>query len=533
VSDSGVKNPPIAPVLAALGVPVFRMLWIATLFSNVGTLMQAVASAWLMTSLTTSTTLVGLVQTAGTLPVFLVGILAGALADVFDRRMLLIFTQSWMLLAAGVLALVSYAGWMTPWVLLGLTFLLGLGAAFNLPAWQAMMQDIVPREMISSAVSLNSMGFNVARSVGPAIGGLIVAASGPGMVFLLNAVSFVAVLVVLITSRIPRTPRGPYQEDVLHAMQAGIRYVLHAPRLRAPLVRAAVFVFCGGSIWTLLPLLARDVLHTTAAGYGLLLSTFGIGSILAAIFVPRLRAHVELDRLVILASVLFSAVLLWLGLTGHIVGACVATFFAGVSWIAVLVNLNVAVQTTVPAWVRGRALSCYLLIFQGGLALAGAVWGAAAGWAGTSGAFLIAAGITVLGIGLAWRFRLEAAEALDLRPSMHWPEPVLAFDADPERTAVLITVEYQVAAARVAEFEELMLEMRELRLRDGARVWRLYRDADKPDRFFEFYRVDSWQEHLRQHTRMTKHDQTLEARVLEFHEGEAPPRVDHLISVAR
>lgn len=284
---SNSPSPAAPTLLAPLQVPIFRALWIATIFSNLGTLMQGVGAVWLMTSLTTSTMLVGLIQTAASLPFLMVGLLAGAVADVFDRRKLMIATQSAMAIVAGALTFITWTGQMRPELLLGLTFLLGLASAFNIPAWMAMLGDMVGRDLLPSAVSLNSLSFNTARSIGPAIGGLAVAAAGPASVFFLNMLSFAGMILVLVRWHPSPIPRPRLEEDVFGAMQAGLRYVLHAERLRAPLIRVIAFVTCTGAIWTLLPLYARVVLKTTAAGYGMLLGTLGIGSVLAAVLTPK------------------------------------------------------------------------------------------------------------------------------------------------------------------------------------------------------------------------------------------------------
>ena len=269
-------------LLAPLALPAFRAIWAANIVSNVGTLMQSVGAAWLMTSLTSSTTLVGLVQTAATLPVFLVGLLAGALADLADRKSLLFWSQAWMLFMAALLGVLTLGGYASPWVLLGLTFGLGLGGAISLPAWQATVQDIVPRVWVASAVSLNSISFNVARAIGPALGGLIVAAFGAAFAFSPTRHPSSLFWRPLAFWRRPPVAASRLSEDVLGAIRAGFRYLLHAPRLQAPIIRSIAFNLCAAAVWPLLPLFARDVLKTSATGYGLLLGAFGLGSIVRA-----------------------------------------------------------------------------------------------------------------------------------------------------------------------------------------------------------------------------------------------------------
>lgn len=522
-----MKDAGKATLTAPLSVPAFRAIWSANIVSNIGTLMQGVGAAWLMTGLTASTLLVGLVQTASTLPVFLVGLVAGAMADLADRKALLFWSQCWMMIMAAVLGTLTLLGFTTPWVLLGLTFAIGLGGAISLPAWQATVQDIVPKPWVASAVSLNSISFNVARAVGPALGGLLVAAAGAAFAFFANAISFLAVLLA-IKSWKPTEPASPrLSEDILGAIRTGFRYLLHAPRLKAPIIRAVVFNVCAGAVWPLLPLLARDVLGTTATGYGLLLGAFGLGSILGAVLLPRLRNRYALDRILALGAVLAAVAFLGLSQAREPWHAAVFLFFSGMSWVGVLINFNVAVQTSVPDWVRGRAISFYLLAFQGTLALNGALWGWLAGVLGVKVCFDVAGIGLLLGLILIKFYPLVIDEKIDLRPSPPWPEAHAGLEADPDDGPVLVTVEYRIEPSDAAAFRLLMRHLRERRLRDGARRWRLYQEATQPDRFLEIFRLDSWGEHLLQHQRVTMEDRQIEEQVLTFHRGPDRPRVTH------
>lgn len=522
-----MKDAEKVSLTAPLGVPAFRALWSANVVSNVGTLMQAVGAAWLMTGLTSSTVLVGLVQTSSTLPVFLVGLLAGAMADLADRKALLFWSQLWMMVMAALLGALTLLGLTTPWVLLGLTFAIGLGGAISLPAWQATVQDIVPKPWVASAVSLNSISFNVARAVGPALGGLLVAVAGAAFAFFANALSFLAVLLA-IKSWQPAPVTAPrLSEDILGAIRAGLRYLLHAPRLQAPIVRSIAFNLCAAAVWPLLPLLARDVLKTTAVGYGLLLGAFGLGSILAAVILPRLRSRFALDRILGLGALLAALAFAALSQAREPWHAGICLFFSGMAWVGVLVNFNVAVQTSVPDWVRGRALSFYLLAFQGVLAVNGALWGWLAGVIGIRQCFDVAALGLVAGLVLIRFFPLRIDDKMDLRPSPPWPETHAGLEADPEDGPLLVTIEYLVADENVEKFRALMRHLRERRLRDGARRWRLYQDAKEPERFLELFRLDSWGEHLRQHERATMEDRGIEAQALAFHQGPDRPRVRH------
>ena len=514
-------------LLAPLALPAFRAIWAANMVSNVGTLMQSVGAAWLMTSLTSSTTLVGLVQTAATLPVFLVGLLAGALADLADRKALLFWSQAWMLFMAASLGVLTLLGHASPWVLLALTFGLGLGGAISLPAWQATVQDIVPKAWVASAVSLNSISFNVARAIGPALGGLVVALFGAAFAFFANAASFLAVLAAVVLWRRPPVAASRLSEDVLGAIRAGFRYLLHAPRLQAPIIRSIAFNLCAAAVWPLLPLFARDVLKTSATGYGLLLGAFGLGSIVSAMALPRLRSRFALDRILGIGAVLGAAAFFGLSLSAHPATAGSLLFLSGAAWVGVLVNFNVAVQTSVPDWVRGRALAFYLLAFQGVLAFDGALWGWLAGVIGTPKCFAVAGIGLIAGLLLIRFFPLVIDATIDLSPSTHWPEAHADLHADLEDGPVLVAIEYSVAPDNFERFRLVMRQLRERRLRDGARRWRLYQDAQQLERFLELFRLDSWGEHLRQHERTTMADRELEAVALKLHQGPERPKVTH------
>ena len=326
--------------------------------SNIGTWMQNVGAAWLMTSLAPSPTMVALVQAATTVPVFLLALIAGALADVVDRRRLLLITQSWMLAAAALLGASTVMGATTPWLLLGLTFALGLGVAMNGPAWQAIVPELVPREDLHTAVALNGVGFNLARAVGPAMGGVIVAAGGPGAVFILNAVSFVGVLFVLYRWRRPQPRSQLPSEDVVGAIRAGLRYVRYAPELRSVLIRSGVFIFCGAALWALLPLVAKQDLGLGASGYGALLGCLGTGAVLCAAVLPKLQKRFTADLLIVGGIVTFAAATLALATIGNFFSVALALVAGGAAWMALMSTFNVSAQIAVPEWVRARPSPC-------------------------------------------------------------------------------------------------------------------------------------------------------------------------------
>jgi MFS family permease len=520
---------PAASIWGPLRNPVFRSMWIASVVSNVGTWMQSVGAAWLMTTLTPSPLLVALMQTATSLPIFLVGLPAGALADVIDRRKLLLATEAWMLLTALVLGLLTLAGYMSAWTLLGLTFLLGLGAALTAPAWQATVPELVERRELTSAVALNATGFNVARAAGPALGGLVVAAAGPAAVFLVNAASFLAVLVAIYRWRRPRVALDAPPEDMLGATAAGIRYVLHSPALLAVLVRIGAFMLGASALWALLPVMARHELGLDATGYGVVLGSLGVGAVGGALVLPRMRSALSVDRLTAAATLVFAGTTLALAYLSSMPLLVPCLMAGGVAWLAMMSSMTVAAQTAAPAWVRARALGTYLLVFQGVMAAGSFAWGALAEQFGNRVSLSFAALVLVVGLAAARRWPLQRIQRLDLTPSGHWRDPELAIAPDPEDGPVLVTVEYRVTADRASDFVRAMDAMRTFRRREGAVNWGLFRDAADPDRYVETFLVLTWAEHMRQHARVTMEDQAIEARAFAFQQPGVEPVASHLI----
>jgi MFS family permease len=510
--------------------PVFRALWIASVVSNLGTWMQNVGAAWLMTTLTASPIMVALVQAATSLPVFLVALPAGALADVVDRRRLLLVTQTWMLLAAAALGVLTMLEVVDPWMLLGFTAALGLGAAMNAPAWQAIVPELVAPGNLQEAVALNGAGFNVARALGPALGGVIVAVSSPGAVFLLNAASFVAVLWVLYNwQRERRVSRLP-AEHVIGAIRAGIRYARHAPALQVVLIRTGVFILCGAALWALLPLVAKQQLGLGAIGYGVLLGCLGAGAVLGAALLPRIKEKVSLDTLVAGAASLFAAATVILAYVSDVYLVGAAMLAGGMAWIVLMSSFNAAAQKAAPEWVRARGLALYLLVFQGGTAGGSIVWGAVAARWGIPTTLLIAAVGLIAGLAAATRYPLAHGEKIDLTPSSHWPEPHFPIQPQPDQGPVLVVIDYLIEAERSHAFRKAMRQVRQERLRDGAIQWGLFNDPARPSRYVETFLVESWAEHMRQHERVTVADYEAEEVSRAFHIGDQPPVVAHLIS---
>jgi MFS family permease len=483
-----------------------------------------------MTTLTTSPVPVALLTTMANLPLFLVGLPAGALADIVDRRWLVLLTQLWMLLVAALLSAMVILGWMTPAVLLGLTFLLSLGGALSAPAWQAIVPELVPRRELASAIALNSAGFNLARAIGPAIGGLLVASAGPAAVFLLNAASFLGVIFVMWRWEQPPRAHSVLPERVGSAVTAGLRFARYAPQLHTVLVRTAAFIFAASALWALLPVVATQQLGLGALGYGVMLGSIGFGAVGGAIILPRLRLWLSVDQLTVLLTLIFAAALCALALIPNLLILNVVLLAVGVAWLIVNSLLNVAAQTIAPVWVQARALGVYLLVSQGGLAGGSALWGVVADRFGAHVALLAAAALLTVGTATAWRWRLHTVEELDLRPAQHWPAPELAREPAPDDGPVLVTVEYRVAEVQQAAFFEAMAAVQIIRLRDGATRWELFRDTADPERVVEAFIVASWAEHMRQHERVTIADRELETRAQEFRQPGTTPIVSHLIA---
>ena len=509
--------------------PVFRALWLATLVSNMGTFMQSVGAAWLMTSLSTSPAMVALVQAVSIFPMFLLSLPAGALADIIDRRRLLLVTQAWMMVAAGLLAALTLLGAASPRMLLSFTFLLGLGAAMNAPAWQAIVPELVPRRELAPAISLNSAGFNLARAIGPALGGVIVAGAGAGATFVLNAVSFLGVMIVLYRWQRPVTVTALPAERMVAAIHTGLRYVRHSRGLQAILWRTGIFILFSSSLWALLPLVVRFEMGGSSADYGILLGCFGAGAVAGAGLLPRMRRLLPVEVLLGGVTLIAAAMIAVTALVPHMAALVAAMVLSGAAWLVVVSLFNVAIQIAVPAWVRARVLAVYMLVFAGGFSVGSAVWGTVATHQSLKAALLWSAGGLGLGLLAAIRYRVNLDDESDLTPSLHWPEPHLILEPRPEQGPVLITMEYLIDPPQSGQFARAMRALSVIRRRDGAIRWGLFQDTANPGRFLETFIVETWIEHLRQHERMTVADRSLEEKAFSFHTGSGRPHVQHLI----
>ncbi|MDM7458892.1 MAG: MFS transporter [Paracoccus sp. (in: a-proteobacteria)] len=515
--------------LAPLRHRDFRRLWSATLVSNFGALVQAVGAAWLMTQLTDSATLIALVQASNTLPVMLLALASGALADIIARRTLLIAALVFMAVVSALLAGFSWAGLLNPWLLLGFTFLLGAGQAVYNPPWQASMGDLVPREELPQAVSLNSVGFNLMRSIGPAAGGLIVAGLGAAAAFAINALSFLPLLWAMERWKPVKTPRVVSPEPFVAAIGAGLRYVALSPNLLRVILRGALFGFAGISVLALLPLVAISHPEGGSLLFGGLLGCFGIGAIMGALLNPRLRSRMDNEHVVRSAFAGFAAAALTLGIADNVWLHAAAMLPAGAAWVLALSLFNVTVQLSTPRWVVARALALYQTATFGGMAAGAWIWGAIAGTEGLSTAFISAGLLLLIGAVLGRWFGVPEFGTVNLDPANRFREPALRLDLRGRSGPIMVMVDYRIAQEDVPEFLRLMQKRRNIRRRDGARNWSLLRDLEHPDLWSESYHIATWDEYVRHNLRRTKSDAEVAEALRALHQGDVPPVVHRMI----
>ena len=520
-SPSVPSQPPALPkteqsAWSPLRNALFRSLWIATIVSNIGTWMHDVGAGWLMTELSSSPSMVALVEAADSFPLMLLALPAGALADIVDRRRLLIAVQVYMLIVASALGIMTLMEWTSAWVLLGFTFALGVGGALMLPAWAAIVPELVTVDELPSAVALNSVAINGARAIGPAIAGVLVAAVGPWLVFMLNAVSYIGILAALLRWRREHEKSTLPAERFFSAIRVGMRFVTHTRALQIVLIRGSAFFIFASATWSLFPLIVRQELQRGPEIYGLLLTCIGIGAVAGAILLPRVRAKVSRDTLVAGASALYALAALALAHLPYVPLLAVAMVATGVAWISILSALQVSAQMTLPAWVRARGLAAFVVVFMGGMAIGSILWGQVATRIGIPAALTVAALGTWVAIVLTWKFKLGHHEVLDFRPSMDWPMPLLAETPEPDSGPVMVTIEYRVQPTKRVEFVTAMSAVREMRRRNGAYFWELFHESSDPGLYLECFIDESWIEHLRQHERASVADREILDRAKVF-----------------
>lgn len=534
------KNREIAPLTTTNPQPVapgnpfhyraFTIIWVATVVSNVGDWMYSVASGWLMTSLDPNAFTVSMVQVANSLPMFLFAIPAGALADIVNQRRFLIAGELSISIVTAAFAALVWLHWITPIGLLLFSFFVTAGSAMTAPAWQSVVAKLVPKPALPSAVAANSVGINVSRAIGPALGGVIIGAAGIAAPFWLDAVSNIGVVAALIWWRAPMKSAAALPPEAFgSAVRTGLRYARYNSHLRATLIRTTAFFVFGSAYWALLPLVARTQIAGGAALYGVLLGVIGASAVGGAFLLRRLKKKLGADYLVAAAS-LGTAVATALFALARVPGtAVVASFVAGASWIAAVSSLNVSAQVALPEWVRGRGLAMYVTVMFGALTVGSAIWGQLAVLFGLPTALILAAGGGATCILLTRRWKLQTGANVDFSPSMHWPDPVTTHAIEADRGPVLVTVEYHIDPKnRVAFLQALAQNSRERR-RDGAYDWAIFEDPSDDSRFVETFLTDSWLEHLRLHRRVTKADRVSEQALRHFQIGDGP-KITHLIS---
>jgi MFS family permease len=482
-----------------------------------------------MTSLAPAADYVALVQAATTLPIMLLALPSGAVADIWDRRIIMLIAQGVMLCVSVILAIVAYMGLITPWTLLTLTFLIGCGVALYGPAWQSSVGEQVAREHIPAAVALNTMSYNLARTAGPAIGGIIVATAGAPAAFVANALTYVGLIVMLILWKRPKPETHLPPESILMAMSAGLRYSRLSPAIRAVLLRGFVLGVLGSALWALMPLIARDLLRGGALTYGVLFGTFGCGAVVGALISAAARQRFANEWLVRVSTLGFgltaavAAFSPWLPLT------LFAFLIGGASWVIMLSTFNITIQMSSPRWVAGRALAIYQMVIFGGMAIGSWLWGEFAESRGLAPALALSGALICASTLLGLKAKLPQAESLNLAPSRGAPNFTPRVELGPESGRVVVTVEYRVAGRDQPQFVQAMQEVRRIRRRDGARRWMLLQDMNEPELWIERFHSPSWVEHLRRYHRFTVADVEIERRALTFHRGDAAPKVRHLL----
>jgi MFS family permease len=511
--------------------PAFATLLGAIVLGNVGAVMRDVASGWLVTDITPAPAAVATVQAAATLPGFLLAIPAGALSDIIDRRKLLIAVQLYLACVGAALAFLAASRGVVLVNLVLLTFLTGAGAALTGPAWESTVPELVPRAKLKDAIAVEAFGYNIAAAVGPVAGGFVLATFGVAPAYGVNVVGCLTVVVALLLWRRPSRAPDQLSEHFGGAMRAGFRYALASADLRRVLFRTVVFFFFANVAWALLPLVARQVLGGGARFYGLLFGTTGLGAIGGALLLPRLSQLLGAERLVLLASLVLASILASLSLAPPRWAAIVLALVFGAAWITVVTTLIAATQVNLPEWVRGRGLATYIMAISGAVTASSLTWGAIGEIIGVSHALLLGGGCLAAATLYLHRYALPVRE-LDLTPSNHWPEPRLAGTVQAEQGPVFVTVEYHVDREHRELFLRALASLSEERRRDGAYAWGVSEDAAESGRMLEWFFVESWAEHLRQHRRVSKADADLQDETRRYHTGSAPPKVSHYLAVS-
>lgn len=522
-------SPAPTTALAPFGNPVFRSLWLATLISNLGGLIQVVAAGWTMTTLTDSQSMVALVTASTSLPIVALSLFAGVLADNYDRRRIMLTAQILMLIASIGLTLATHFNQLTPWLLLSFTFLIGCGGALHNPSWQASVGDIVPRDQVPAAVMANGMSFNIMRSIGPALGGLIIVAAGAATAFAMNTLSYVALIIALTIWHKPPVALTLPREKFVSATGAGFRYVSLSPNLLSIILRGSLFGLTAISVQALLPLVARNFLGGSASTYGFLLGFFGLGAVCGAFANSKIRQTFN-NETIIRTTFIGTALGTLLLSAGHgMTLTGLALLLCGACWVTTNALLNVSLQLSTPRWVVGRAMSLYMMCNASGMVLGSWVWGLIAESYDLKIALTVSAAAIILSALACYRSPLPEFDRLNLDPLNQFIEPKLAVQLKPQTGPIMITIDYDIGENDVPAFLEAMTSRRRIRKRDGARRWSLLRDLEQPNIWTEKYYVATWVEYIRHNQRRTQSDSGVSDTLKTLHQGTEPPRVRRMI----
>lgn len=505
-------------------------MWLAALISNIGGFMQNVGAAWYLTVAGLSATWLGALQAASALPLFLLGLFAGVLADLRDRRHIILLAQIWLALTSSALAWLAFHNKLTPLLLLILTFAMGIGSAFHMPAWTATLPRLVPQEHLAHAVALSGVSVNLARAIGPALGGAIISASSVAMTFLANALTFLFVLIVVWTWRPQPTAdaAGPSLEKFRTASRLSLTYALRSPGVRAVLIRSFIVLFAAGALWALLPLVAKNDLGLASGGLGFLLGCLGIGSVAGVFLLGKLRHRgLPIDRSLALGAAIFAVATAVAASVDSFIVVCLALAVGGVGWIILMASLNLCAQISVAAWVQARAVALFLVVTQGSMALSGIVWGYLADRTSLTLALNLSAGFLLLQIVVARKWPLSWLADRDLSPSAIFAQKIEGHEFADQDGPIQIRILYTVRPQDRSAFLTSLYELRSIRLRDGGYDWNVLQDAPDSDVYEEVFWISTWADHRLQHQRMTRADEDIYQRVRQFHKGEAGPLVRH------
>jgi MFS family permease len=510
----------------------FTVILIASVVSSVGDAMSDTSMNWLMTSLNPDPVMVSTVQIAITLPMFLLTVPAGAITDIVDPRRLLIGVQLYVAIIAIGFAAAIALNWQDPKLLLGTTFLLGVGGALAAPAWQLIAPMLVSSDELDNAIAINNTGYNVSRAIGPLLGGLSIAAFGIGFPFWFNGLSYFAIVAVLIWWRTPgKVPETLPAERVLSAMRTGLRYALNNRDIDSTLIRAIAFFPFASAIWALLPLIARTKMHNGPEVYGALLGSIGIGSIVGSLSLNKLKERLGPDGLAVLGTMGTIVALVSFGAARGPFLAFAASFLAGVCWTLMMTTLFMSAQVALPEWVRGRGLAIFLTVYFGAMTIGSAIWGKIASLEGLSVALYISAAGALAGMSLTRRWKLQTGAAQDLTPSMHWRTPVFVNRVEDRQGPILVTIEYNIDPKDSEPFLTLIQEIGRERMRDGAYAWNVFVDPTTVGRFIETCLIQSLLELKHSRTRVTNADRLIEEEMRRFLKG--PPKPTYLVAAKR